>query len=297
MRAILMLCAMSLLWGSAWLVAPSLAAAAAPHAAAALTLLLATLALVPFRTVRVAHRVPPATSLALGVCMLAVPACLLVYAAGHGAASWVPLVYSLLPLVLALPRDAWSPAMVLAVPATFVLLNGSVAFTASSLVPALAAFAAVLSQAWAMGWAARQLAGCPRVAILRSLAVQCAGAGALLGFASLLFDHAPRLAAAAQWTAGPALSLLLLAVPGTALAHALLYRLLGAGVLQPQQVAASQWLQLLCALGEGAVLERYLPPWQWLLAAAVLGGCAVAVLRAGASGPESPVTFGDTAAF
>ena len=288
---------MSLLWGSSWLAVPLLAAVAMPHAAAAMTLLLAALTLAPACLARTACPVPLMSSLVLGATMLAAPTCLLLYADQHGAASWVPLVYALLPLVLALPGDGWSPAMVVAVAATFLLLNGAVAVTASRLVPALAAFAALLSQAWAIDRAARQLAGCPRAAILRSLAVQCAVAGALLALASLLFDDAPRIATAAQWTAGPALSLLLLAVLGTALAYGMLYRLLGAGVLRPHQVAASQWLQLLCALVQGAVLDRYLPPWQWLLAAAVLGGCTVAVLRAGAGGSDNPVTFGDTAAF
>ena len=279
------MCGISLLWGSGWIVSPLLAQTTAPYAASTLTFALAAcflgaylLALRFARSSEAGASVPLRVSLLLALTMLACPLALLTAAAQHGVSGWVPLLYAFLPLLAA--GSAWSPAMIVAGGAVFLLLNGTVPLSTGKLIWAAPALAAVASQAFALRYAVRLLPGSCARAVLRSLAIQCAFAAGLLGPASLLFDPAPRIAPLSQWGALPAAAALYLAIPGTALAYAGLYWLIARGACAPQQAAVTQWLQTLLVVAESAALAHTWLGLQSLAAAAVLAGCIWFVLRA-----------------
>ncbi len=272
----------SLLWGSEWILSPLPAQVAAPFAASALTLAFGALLLLGASVLM--PRAGPGTSLRinllLAVTLFAAPIALLIEAGRHGASGWIPLLYTMLPLFLAFAEDAWTPAMALAPGAALVLLNGTVPFTPGKLPWAAAALAAVALQAWALRSISCRLRG---RAILPALGLQTAAAAALLGLGSLLADPAPRLAPPGQWSALPFISLLLLAALGTALPYAGLVWLLTRTPFRPPQVAVTQWLQLLFAVGGSALLTRARVPWAVLAAAGALLGCCWGVLRRSAA--------------
>ena len=298
MRSLFLLCGISLLWGSGWIVVPLLAQTAAPFAASGLTFAAAAVVLGAaslagrFPAHRKADaRVPLRASLLLALTMLACPLALLLIAGRHGVSGWVPLLYACLPLFTGFA--AWSPAMVLAPGAVLVLLNGIVPFSVTQTLWALPVLAAVATQAFALRYAARGLRRASLRALLRSVALQCVLAAALLAAGSLFFDPSPRLAP--QWNAFSMGALLLLAVATTALAYAGLYWLLARSVLAPRQVAVTQWLQLLVAVGESAWFAHTWPSWPMLAAAAILAGCAWSVLLSSLRA-EDAIAFRDTPA-
>ena len=284
LRSVLLLAGASFLWGSGWILAPSLAEVAAPYAAGALLFAAAALALLPFLFRKPATaRVSTHTTLLLAFTLLATPTALLTEAGRHGISGVVPLVYGALPLMVTILGEGWSPtrapAAVIAISATFVLLNGSVPLTTSKLLWAFPVLVAVGLQASALRYAAR-LVACSQTALLRSLAIQFALTSAALAGLSLLLDPAPKLAPVAQWAAVPTASLVLLAALGTALPYALLLHLLAGAQLRPEQVAAAQWLQFLFAFAEGAAFARSRPTFTLLTAACVLLACFFMLVRA-----------------
>ncbi len=295
-RALLAMVAISLLWGSGWILAPTLGETAAPFAASALIFAVAAavsgLAL-PLLAGLAADqpRVAMQTSLTLALAMLAVPLTLLLIVGQHGISGWIPLLYALMPLLAGFLRDTWSPAMVVAVSAVLVLLNGAVPFTPAKMLWAAPVLAAVASQAWALGYAAKRLRRCSPAALVRTFALQAAVTAVVLAAGSFLFDPSPRLAQLSHWSLLDAGSLALLAIAGTALPYAGLYRLLAGGELAPQQVATTQWLQTLTAVVESAAFVRVRLSWQVLLAGAVLLACAWAVLRKPADSEENSLTL------
>lgn len=217
--------------------------------------------------------IPLQTGLTLGFTMLGAPSALLLLAELHGAGSWVPLLYALLPLVTAFSSGRWSPVLVVPMGAVLVLLNGTVPFTwnqwnqwnqAAWAIPVLGA---VGSQAFALRFAATHLHGVSLRGLLGSMALQSVVAAAFLVLGSTLFDPSLRLA----WTAIPAS--LLPALLGTALPYALLYRLLALDEVAPYQAATAQWLQVLIAVLEGAAVARVWPSWQSFAAALAILVC------------------------
>jgi drug/metabolite transporter (DMT)-like permease len=226
--------------------------------------------------------------------MLAGPLALLILAQGHGIAGWVPLLYAALPLLAGVGTEAWSPAMIVAVGAALIMLNGTVPLTGSKALWAMPALAAVATQAFALRYARRNLQRVSLRTLLRSLALQCALAAVLLAAGSWLLDPSPRLAPLAQWNVFSAFSLSLLAIFGTALAYAGLYALLARGTLQPRQIAATQWLQVLVFFAESAFFARVRPPWLSLGAAAILVACCWSVLQASPEVDSKPITLRDT---
>ncbi len=289
-RAILLLAAASLVWGSGWILTPLLAQVAAPYASAALLLGAASLVFAPF-TVPGRPAIPAGTTLSLSLAMFAVPTVLLTAAGQHGAAGWPALLYAGMPLLLGLARGRWSAAGVVAIGAVLVLLNGTVPFAPSRLPWALAAFAAVLCQAWALLRIAGRMRGQVLRPILGSLAVQCALAAGILALCSFTLDPAPRLASAPQWTSASGLALLVLGAAVTAFPYGAVYWLLANAELRPQQIAVTQWWQTLAALAESICFAHVRPSSELKVAAAVLAVCSVAELRASESTPEIPLTL------
>lgn len=274
-RAWLLLCGISLLWGSGWVVAPQLAQVAAPYAAAALTFAMAACALLLF-SVRYSSsaRLSLRENAALSLPMLALPTALLIASGQHGAGGWTPLLYSLLPLMAAGGR--WSPAMAVAPGAVLLLLNGTVSFAPHALLWAVPVLAAVGLQAWAL----RRLSMRLRPgSVTHALGVQCALAAFLFAGCSFGFDPTHVVASLAQWSTSSATALILMAICGTALPYAGLYSLLSKEKIRPEQAGTTQWLQTLVAVGESATLALARPSWALFTAALLLFGCCFAVWR------------------
>ena len=296
LRSILLLAGASLLWGSGWVLAPSLAEVASPFTANTLLFAVAALALSPALLLKSSEpRVVSRWTLLLALTLLAAPVALLTEAGRHGGSSLIPLGYAALPLAVMLFGEGWSsaraPASVVAIGATLVLLNGFVPISTSRLAWAVPVLVAVGLQAFALRYAAAHLASFSGAALLRSLAAQFGVAAAVSAALSLSFDPAPRLLPLAQWSAAPALALAALGALGTALPYALLLHLLARARLRPEQAAAAQWLQLLFAFAEGAVLTRARPPIQTLVAAGVLLFCFVAMMRAPDPAGDAPLSL------
>ena len=269
-KHISLLAGISLLWGSGWIVASTLAQLAAPFAASALVFALAAFLLAPVRS-----RLQPQrfrTNFLLGATLFAAPAALLLLAGRQNIGGWTPLLYSLLPLLLAFAGEGWIPAMIVAPGAVLTLLNGTVPFTPAKLVWTTPVLAAVGLQAWTLRYAAVHL---PGRAWPRALAIQLALAAVLLGGASLLLDPQPRLSLP---TLSSFAALAVSALLGTAIPYAGLFFLLSERRLRPEQIAVSQWMQTLFVVAESAILVRAHPPSAVYAAGAVLLVCAGLVL-------------------
>jgi drug/metabolite transporter (DMT)-like permease len=274
-RSVIGLAVLSLLWGSAWLFTPLLGLVLAPLAAGSVVCAIAAACLLPF--VRLLQRGQLRSTLILATTMLALPSVLVTVANQHGASGWVPLLYALLPLLTAL--DAWTPAMLIASGATIVVLGGSVSFSLARLPWAGMILAAVGMQAFALRYAGRWLKQFTLKQVLGSLGLQCAISAVVLGMASLVLDPAPRSAPLAQWHMNALVGLAYGALAGTAVCYALLYLLLARGAYAPDKLATTQWLQLLIGLVEANAFARSRPSAQVVIAAVLLAGCAVVVLR------------------
>lgn len=282
LRALAVFFGISFLWGSQWLLGPTIAAGAQPFTAGAFLFGIAALAAFAASLVWKTPRTPapPGAALLLGLTLLAGPEMLLILAGKHGAGGWTPLLYSLMPLMLALPSGAWIPAMAAAPACVLVLLNGSVPFSAVKFGWAGCALAAVLLQAGALSFLFRR---CRGRAVRLLLAQSCAFAALALGLAGFLLEHAPRFTpSGAAWAAAS-----LAGVCGTALPYAGLLFLLQRGAYTPAQAAAGQWLQTLFAVGESAVLVRAHVPASVFLAAAILLVCAWSVFGSMSRGTDA----------
>ena len=268
--------ALSVIWGSSWLPQQSLARQAAPLAAGALRFALAALILLPF----VVRRLPELTArrgalarvllvdpLVMGATLLALPYGLAVWAGQHYAGGWTPLLYAALPLLAA--TDGWRPAMIAAIGATLIVLNGSLPLSPLRAAWALPILLGVASQAFALHYARR------RTPLLAGFAVQLIFTAAVLGVLSFAFEPAPRVIAP---TGASVLSLAVVASVATALAYWLYFRLLRD--LTPAQAASTQWLQFVITVGEGALVFRVRPSWMMLAGLAVLVACSARLLFA-----------------
>jgi drug/metabolite transporter (DMT)-like permease len=209
----------------------------------------------------------------LAATMFAAPNLLLLWAAQHGAGSLTPLIYAAMPLGLSLAVGKLRPAAIAAVGAMLVLLNGSFTLTAEKLIWALPTAVAVALQGWSLVYARRHLA---TASSLIGVGMQLLAAAAMLWIALQLQPEraTPPLA---HWPASSIAALAALAVLGTAAASPLDYQLLAH--LEPAQVAVSEWLQILVAVGESAVLLGQQPGWTMIVAAFILVVCAIQLLR------------------
>ncbi len=269
-RALGILAGISLLWGSLWLLGPTLAGATQPFAAGALLFGVAACVLFSIAWARKQPSAPVGASVRLGLALLAGPQALLVLAGQHGIGGWTPLLYSLLPLLLALPEGTWTPAMAAAPACVLVLLNGAVPFAPEKLLWTPLALFAVILQAWALRFVFER---CRGSAVSSLLSGACAAG--VCGIMTLLFERTRRFTLSGAGLAAVAVA----GVLGTAVPYAGLLAILTQGALTPAQAAAGQWLQIVLAAGESAALVRAHPSSSALLSAAALLACFWSVLR------------------
>ena len=278
-RSILALCGISLLWGSEWTVRPLLDAIAKPIAGNALILLASAAVLLLASRLwpaEVAPEKPIAwrSTVFLALLLLGVPTLVQLLAGLHGALGWLLLLPALLPLLLSFREGASSAAMPVAFCAAASLLRFTLPIRLANLPWLYAVLFATGAQAFALRYVATELRGAAGRSMLRSLAVQCGLAAALLGAASVFAEAGPRLLFPGQPAAW--LALLVIATLGTAAGYAVLVFLLARSSLAPWQVAVAQWLQILVFFTEGLVFGR--PPWLFVVSAVVLAGCCWRVL-------------------
>jgi drug/metabolite transporter (DMT)-like permease len=299
----LALVGISILWGSSWIVSPLLSEVAEPFAATALVLSTAAVILgvacgllslkkVPFQSAQsdsTGVHIPHTALLTL--LMFILPTLLLAAAQHLGSAGWTPFLYAFLPLLLAFPGGSWQAAMIVAVGAVLVLLNGTVPVAVDRMPAAALALAAVLSQGSALWLSRKWLFGKRMDALLASLIMQLLIAAATLALLSCFFDKLPQVAARALWQPAPLLSICLLGVLGTAVPYAVLYWLLARSTFEPYQLATSQWLQTLVLSAESAWFARIMPPWLAWAAAVVVVAATVLVIRQDPDAQAVPVVF------
>ena len=213
-------------------------------------------------------------SLLLGCTMFALPDLALVWAAEHGAASFTPLLYAALPLGLLLGSGALRLPAILAVGATLVLLDGSIASTAANLPWVLPIAVAVALQGASLVFARQNVAG---AASLRGCMVQCATAACLLWLRVQLWPRSTEVLPLHRWPVSSLAALCILAGLATATVYPIYYALLR--YLTSAQLATSQWMQTLVAIVESALILRLRPAWTMLAAACLLILCTVLLLR------------------
>lgn len=210
----------------------------------------------------------------LGAAMLGLPTLLLLWTAHHGAGGWTPLVYAAMPLMLDVAAGGLRTSGIVALGAMFTLLNGSLPLGAERLVWALPLLMAVALQGWALTYARKHLQAVLSPAGL--FAQFQTAALVLLAFGRLQPSHgamtATHLLSTSSLIAAATLGLVV-----NAAGYGLYYTLLRS--LEPAQLAVTQWLQPLVAIGESAWMLGRTPGWMMSVAGLVLVTCTILRLR------------------
>ncbi len=270
-----------LIWGTTWMAIRVLVRDVPPLWAAGVRFVLAALLLAVVLAVR---RTPPIrgarqwrATVILGFTMVALPYGLLFWAEQYIASSMAAVLYTSLPLAVALltpvmthdqvPRAAVF-CMVVAVGGLAVLFSGPLAVSTGTLLGGAAVLGAVVSTSWAIVFAKQELR---EVDPWAATAWQTIFGGAVLFTAGAIVERGRP----ATWTQAAILALLFLAVIGTAVAFALYYWLLKR--VKPYQAASMSLVIPIVAMFEGALLlDEDIPPS--MLGASLVVLVAVAVL-------------------
>ena len=270
--------ALCCIWGSTWLAIRVVVRDVPPLYAAALRFLLAA-AILGVGMLAGRMRVPRKRSdwgiiAILGATMLAIPFGLLFWAEQSITSSMTALLFSSLPLWVALftplmtgsvvPRRVIA-CMVTASGGMIILFYVGISTTPRALLGGAAVLLAVVFSAWSSIFAKARIHHLPAVV---STATQLVAGSLFLFAASFLLEDA----SAARWNRNSLLALLFLATFGSAAALAIYYWLLKQ--MAPYQLALIGLIVPLVAMVEGAlILQEPIPLMMWLAAALVL--CAV----------------------
>ena len=283
-----------LIWGSTWMAIRFVVRDVPPLWSAGVRFTLAAVLMLLIAAVR-GSRAPQGSRewravCVLGITMIALPFGLLFWAEQSVTSSMSAVLYSAMPLCVAaltpwmskhsVPRTAIF-GMVLGAGGIAVLFGSSLTASRSTLLGGVAILAAVVSNAFSIHFAKRELSGMdPVVATGWQFLV---GALALVAGSSAL-----ERGRAAEWTPHAIFALLFLAVVGSAVAFGLYYWLLRH--VQPYQISTLSLIVPLVAIVEGAaILQEPIPPMM-LVASLVVLGAVAGVLRAQAGEP-APITL------
>jgi len=272
------------IWGTTWLAirvlvrdVPPLRGAAARFAIAAVLLLVP----VALRRSSLPRQARERRALAiLGVTMMAVPYGLLFWAEQYVTSSMTAVLFSCLPLVVALftpfmsrhrvPRRA-VVSMLVAVGGIAVLFAGSLSSSRSSVLGGLAVLAAVVFSAWSAVFAKSETA---RIDSVLSTCVQLVfGAVLLFGASAAVERGSP-----SNWTRHALLAVLFLAVAGSAVAFGLYYWLLKH--MQAYQASTISLIVPIVAMLEGGLALGEPISLTMIIAASVVLLAVGSVLRA-----------------
>ncbi len=210
----------------------------------------------------------------LGATMMAIPYGLLFWAEQSVTSSMTALLFSSLPLWVALftplmtgsvvPRRVIA-SMVVASGGMLTILYAGISTTPKALLGGAAVLLAVVFSAWSSIFAKTRIHHLPAAV---STATQLVAGGLMLFAASLLMEHGRT----AHWNRNSLMALLFLATFGSAAAFAIYYWLLKE--MAPYQLATISLIVPVVAMAEGAlILHEPIPLMMRLAAAVVL--CAV----------------------
>ena len=228
----------------------------------------------------------------LGLTMIAIPYGLLFWAEQFVTSAMTAVLYTALPLCVAaltpwlskhsVPRQAIF-SMVVGLGGIAVLFGQGLTASHSTLLGGLAILAAVVSTAFSIHFAKREISGMdPVVSTGWQFLV---GAVALVAGSSVM-----ERGRASEWTPHALLALLFLAIAGSAVAFAAYYWLLRH--MQPYQISTISLVIPIVAILEGAlILQEPIPPLM-LVASLVVLAAVASVLRAQAGEP-APVTLSE----
>lgn len=273
-----------LIWGSTWMAVHVLIQDVPPFEAAFFRFLLASILLWAW----VLFRKPVWPSqgrqwnalLALGFTMIGLPYALQFWAQQHVSSSFCAVLYSAVPLVVALltplmmqhtiPRQGVL-AMLVGFGGLLALLYTDVQFGSRAFWGGIAVLASMLSSAWSAVYAKQRLQGVdPIIATAMQLLV---GAVGLLWATWALEPHRH-----AAWTKSAILALLFLSAFGSATAFAIYYWLLQH--LQPYQVSTINMVIPVVAVIEGALVFREPVSLMMIVAMVLVLASVGVVLRA-----------------
>ncbi len=272
------------IWGTTWVAIRVVVADVPPLRAAGLRFVLAAALLFAGVAVR-GWRLPQGPRQwraigVLGITMMALPYGLLFWAEQYIASSMAALLYTALPLVVAVltplmthhvvPRRAVF-ALVLGSGGILVLFANSLSVTPRSLWGGVAVLGAVASTGWSVIYAKLELA---QTDSWVTTAWQLVIGSAILLAGSAGWESAQP----SRWTPNAVLALLFLAVAGSAVAFALYYWLLKR--MLPYQITSMSLVIPIVAMVEGALLLREPIPLTMMAAAALVLASVGFVLRA-----------------
>ncbi len=262
------------LWGSAWMLTPSLPEPAMLAGAARFATAAALLAVAAFgvmrarRNARQAERLfPMRASIVLGFTLVGFPFALAVWAKDLVSAGMVPVFFAAMPLLTVLlgektgEASAIIPPVVAGMGGVAFLVAQGIEFSVRQLGGVLLLGAAVGLGAWSLNYAKKNI---QPGNIFSSSAIQCAVASALL----LILSGTGGVKSLIHWRGASMASLAVLAATDGAIALPLLFWLLSR--IKAWQVASLQWMATLVAVAEAGVLSGGRPTVLMELGAAVV---------------------------
>ena len=270
--------ALCCIWGSTWLAIRVVVRDVPPLHAAALRFLIAAgilgVGILAGRMSLPRKRSDWGIIVILGATMMAIPYGLLFWAEQSITSSMTALLFSSLPLWVALltplmtgsvvPRRVIA-SMVTASGGMILLFYAGISTTPRALLGGAAVLLAVVFSAWSSIFAKTRIHHVPAAV---STATQLLAGSIFLFAASSLLEHSRSV----QWSRNSLMALLFLATFGSAAAFAIYYWLLKE--MAPYQLATISLIVPLVAMVEGAlILQEPIPLMMWLAASLVL--CAV----------------------
>jgi drug/metabolite transporter (DMT)-like permease len=273
-----------LIWGSTWLAIRVVVRDVPPLEAAALRFIAGAVLLLGMAALQKrkwpVEREQWNAIATLSLTMMAIPYGLLFWAEQIVTSSMTAILFSALPLVVALltplmmkskvPRQAVF-AMVVAFGGLLVLFYTGLSRSRRSLIAGLVILAAMLFSSWSVVYAKQRLRDVDSVV----------GTGLQLGLGSIALlwgTWALEAHRRATWSLEAVAALSFLAVFGSCVAFVIYYWLLKR--MQPYQVSTINLVVPVVALMEGALLLREAVPLLMLLAVALVLGSVAAALRA-----------------
>lgn len=258
--------ALALLWGSEWMLTASLPAEP-PLLSLAIRYAVAAALLLPWAIRGRIRSEPPRRLLSfalIGAGLLALPQIMLAASANGISPAWSLLALAAVPVLLAIGGHGEITTAVCGFAGVVLLLAGSLTIRPAQLPWLLFPLGGAVVLAWALVRAMAMLEGLPASALGGVLCLQCAVGAVLTAAAAAVLEQQPML-----WSGASFGGVLASALFATAAAYILFYWLLRR--LGPAKLGMLQWVQLLVAVAESALLTRVRPGWEFLASVLLLG--------------------------
>jgi drug/metabolite transporter (DMT)-like permease len=262
--------AISLIWGSMWIVQQQLPDPSSQLTFTAITLALSAILLAIMAAVL--HLPLPAkkewiASVALGITLIVLPYLLSAWASPHLSSGIPPVVAAATPLVAGFFCDTpWRArnASIAGLGGVLLVVGGTISASWNQLPWVLVLLASTCAIAASLVFVQKQLMNCHPVC---AAAIELAVASAVLG--PLSFAMSTSMPSGLPWT------LILISVLGSAVASVLYFWLLKK--IRVDQLTSIVWAQLLVAVAESIFLLRPHLDWQILLGEIIIIGSSLAL--------------------